>query len=221
MDGTKSAPATNTTATSSNTATGMPMDMDCFTQPLPPSQSVMRSNHPSAAALNGALSLLALDTGVDSYMDMSSGNGVISTNAGNTTPNSGSNMGGGGPSPKPEKVKSRWRRNSELESGHKMDNGSFEGHGATTLLSPVSSTNTTTIMITRSHSQNLSNISTLSSSTTSASSAIHNASTATTVNTLLSMKDTPSEPLPEFESIEENIYLFERYAEDLIVSLMG
>ena len=84
---------------------------------------------------------------------------------------------------KPEKVKSRWRRNSELESGHGTDHHGYANHSSQ---SPSSS------------------------STSSSNNIAHE----TTKNSPLAPLNTnipkETEPVPHYDHIDENIYLFER-----------
>jgi hypothetical protein len=106
-----------------------------------------------------------------SLIDSSKVNSNLSINVGSK---SASFENDGSLNLKPEKVKSRWRRNSELESGHKPDHI----NNCAKSTSPLSSS--------------------LVNSPSNQSQSINSLSKQT-------------EPIPEYDHIEENIYLFERY----------
>ena len=103
---------------------------------------------------------------------------------------------------KPEKVKSRWRRNSELESGHNENLISSSSNKKDALSSSENLINNENNNV-NSSKINFSNNLCLTSSSSSSISSLNTHSSIATQNE-------NAEPMPEFKTIESNLYLVEK-----------
>lgn len=157
---------------------------DCFTPPLPPNNPVFMlksSSTSSSSSLNAGQSGSAME---------------------------GGNSSDSGESPKPVKPKHRWRRNSELESGHRPGG---EQQQTSTLINTLqeysingdSSSSCVEKMPLGAFNEALMNGGGMAPAT-------HSPSLAVTSNHHTPYIPKEIEPVPPFQRIEENEYLFDR-----------